>query len=153
MAMNVLNISTDPDLLVVSIAYLSALGFEVVGVHDLAGVRELIDAGKHIDLLILCHTLNDSQKRSICELVTERIPLAQVLELYMAELPVTEEVAAHATIEFLPLMRILASDKANSEGRCYCDIRILLTVARMLGSPALAHFGSHMFDKRQSLIM
>jgi len=112
--MNILNISSDPELCVVGTAYLRALGFQAVGVRDLAGVRERFSGGESVDLVILCHTLNNGQKRSICESIRERIPLAQVLELYLTDPPVTPGVALHAVTEFQPLMRMLAACLAQA---------------------------------------
>jgi len=113
--MKVLNISTDPELLVLGSAYLRSLGFQVAGVGDLSGVLELFEGGEEFDLVILCHTLDTAEKRSICQFVGVRCPLAHILELYLTEPRVTLGVAVHATTEFHPLMRILALDGTNSE--------------------------------------
>lgn len=106
--MKILNISTHSELLVVGTAYLRALGFQADGVCDLAGLRALFGMGKQVDLVILCHTLDNDQKRSICESINGRIPLTQVVELYLTRPPVTHGIPVHATTEFQPLMRMLA---------------------------------------------
>ena len=72
--MKILNISPHPELLVLGTAYLQALSFQVAAARDLPGVVEAFGAGQEFDLVILCRTLPDAQKRSICEFVRARCP-------------------------------------------------------------------------------
>ena len=116
-SMKILNISTHPELLVLGSAYLQALGFQVAGVGDLPGVQDLLEVGEKFELVILCHTLADAQKRSICKLIMARCPAACILELYLTDPRAAQGVAVDATTEFHPLMRMLASDDRTSEFR------------------------------------
>jgi hypothetical protein len=113
--MRVLNISPHHELIVVGLAYLRALGFQAVGGYDLASVRDAFEDGEQVDLAVLCHTLSDGEKLSICEFICEQSPTTQILELYLTEPPATQEMAVNATTGFLPLMRALAFDRARSE--------------------------------------
>jgi len=113
--MKILNISPHPELLVLGTSYLQALSFQVAAARDLPGVVDAFGAGEEFDLVILCHTLADAQKRSICEFVRARCPLARLFELYFTAPPITLGVTVEATTEFHPLMRILALDGTNSE--------------------------------------
>lgn len=116
-SMKILNVSTHPELLVLGSAYLQALGFQVAGVRDLTGVQDLFEAGEEFDLVILCHTLADALKRSICESINDRCPAACILELYLNQPGAAQGVAVEATTEFHHLMRMLASDDTTSEFR------------------------------------
>ena len=116
-SMKILNISTHPELLVLSSAYLQALGFQVAGVGDLPGVLNLFEWGEVFDLVILCHTLDAAEKRSICEVINARYPAACILELYLTESRAAHGVPVEASSEFHPLMRMLASDDRTSEFR------------------------------------
>jgi len=116
-SMKVLNISTDPELLVLGSAYLQALGFQVAGVEGLAGVLDQFEVGEEFDLAVLCHTLDYAQKRCICEFIKARCPAACILELYLTEPRAAQGVAVDATTEFHPLMRMLAVDDTNSKIR------------------------------------
>lgn len=127
--MKVLNISTHPELLVLGNAYLQALGFQVAGVGDLPGVLDLFEGGEEFDLVILCHTLDVAEKRSISEFIRARCPLARILELYLSQPHVTLGVAVDATAEFHLLMRTLALDGTNSE--------IILPLRRARSNPSM----------------
>jgi len=111
--MRILNISTHPELLVLSTAYLQALGFQVAGVSNLRGVLAELEMGEEFDILILCHTLSDAQKRTLCESVTARCPAVRILELYLNKPRVTLGVAVEAATEFHDLMAALALDDAD----------------------------------------
>jgi len=115
--MKILNISTHPELLVLSSAYLQALGFHVAGVGDLPGVQDLFEGGEEFDLVILCHTLDNAQKRSICDFIRARHPAARILELYLTKPLAAQGVVVEATAEFHRLMRMLAWDDSTSEFR------------------------------------
>jgi DNA-binding response OmpR family regulator len=115
--MKILKISTHRELLVLSSAHVQALGFHVAGVDDLPGVQDLFEGGKEFDLVILCHTLDDAQKRSICDFIRARYPAACILELYLTKPLAAQGVAVEATAEFHHLMRMLAWDDTTSEFR------------------------------------
>jgi CheY-like chemotaxis protein len=117
MSMKILNISTHPELLVLGSAYLQALGFQVAGVGGLPGVLHLYEVGEEFDLVILCHTVDGAQKRSICEFIRARCPAVCILELYLSEPRAAQGVPVEATTEFHHLMRMLALDDPNSEFR------------------------------------
>lgn len=112
-SMRILNISIHPELLVLSTAYLQALGFHVAGVSNLRGVSAQLEMGEEFDMLILCHTLSNAQKRTFCESVTARCPSVRVLELYLNTPRVTQGVAVEAATEFHRLMGALASEDAD----------------------------------------
>ena len=115
--MNILNISTNPELLVVGTAYLCHLGFDVIAAHDLATVRELSRFVKKADLVVLCHSLTATQKHSISQFIRSRNPSARILELYLGEPSATYGTAIE-TVDFLPLMKTLARRAAPAFAAC-----------------------------------
>jgi DNA-binding response OmpR family regulator len=115
--MNILNISTNPELLVIGTSYLCHLGFDVIAAHDLATVRELSRFVKKVDLVVLCHSLAEPEKHSISQFVRRRNPSARILELYLNEPDATYGTAIES-VEFLPLMKTLARRAAPALAAC-----------------------------------
>lgn len=105
--MRILNTSADRELLLVRSEYLWTLGFEVENAFANARLHEVVRETGAVDLAVLCYTLSRHQKVSLLELIRGNFPSTQVVELYLADAPVTAE--AIEASGFRHMMRVLAN--------------------------------------------
>lgn len=84
--------------------FLDALGFQVVNVRNAYGACHVLHSGAEIDVAILCHTLRLAEKLAFESYVRISRPNVQLVELYLAESPVTGGLAVEADTEFQSLM-------------------------------------------------
>lgn len=102
--MNLLHISANAGLAEARRRYLRALGFAVSDVQGVAGILAVFNYEKEFDAVILCHTLSASEKLKISEIVSANWAVPLILELYLAEPPVTKGIGLEADTEFQPWM-------------------------------------------------
>lgn len=105
--MRILNTSADRELLLVRSEYLWTLGFEVENAFANARLHEAVKQAGAVDLAVLCYTLSRQQKASLLKTIRENHPSTQVVELYRADDPVTEE--AIDASGFRHMMKVLAN--------------------------------------------
>ena len=102
--MNLLHISEDAGLAQARRRYMKALGFAVSDVQGVAGILAVFNYKKEFDAVILSHTLSASEKLKISEIVSANWAVPLILELYLAEPPVTKGIGLEADTEFQPWM-------------------------------------------------
>jgi len=98
--MNLLHISADAVLAQARRRYLRALGFGVSDVQGMASILAVFNYEREFDAVILCHTLSASEKLKIAEIVCANWAVPLILELYLAEPPVTRGIGLEADTEF-----------------------------------------------------
>lgn len=89
--MRILNTSADCELLTLRSEYLWTLGFDVESALANAEVLDVVGNGGSVELAVLCYTLSRDQKVSMMEIIRKSFPSTQILELYLAEAPVTSD--------------------------------------------------------------
>jgi hypothetical protein len=103
--MRVLNIGSEVQLLHLRGAFLKALGFAVVSVHEvLPALHELQFAGRPYDVAVLCHTLSNANKLLLDSAIQDIASKPIIVELYLATSPVTSGIALDAAAHFPKLM-------------------------------------------------
>jgi hypothetical protein len=104
--MRILNTSADRELLLVRSEYLWTLGFDVENAIANARWHDAVKRSGAVDLAVLCYTLSRCQKVSFIEMIRGNFPSTQIIELYLADAPVTAE--AIEASGFRHMMKVLA---------------------------------------------
>jgi len=113
--MRVLNIGSEVQLLHLRGAFLKALGFAVVSVHEvLPALLELQFAARPYDVAVLCHTLSNANKRLLDSAIQDIASKPLIVELYLATSPVTSGIALDAAAHFPKLMVAWAPSSSMS---------------------------------------
>ena len=103
--MRVLNIGSEVQLLHLRGAFLKALGFAVVSVHEVPpALHELQFAVRPYDVAVLCHTLSKANKLLLDSAIQDIASKPIIVELYLATSPVTSGIALDAAAHFPKLM-------------------------------------------------
>jgi len=111
--MRFLNVSANTQLRRERGLYLKALGFEVLNARDVSSAITMLELGDEADLAILCHTLRPEDKLAFSSLLRRTGAKTLVVELVLADPPVTPGLALEADREFQPLMMSLAENLAS----------------------------------------
>ena len=104
--MRILNTSADRELLLVRSEYLWTLGFDVESAFANARLHDAVKEAGAVDLAVLCYTLSSCQKISLIEMIRGSFPCTQIIELYLADAPVTAD--AIEASAFRHMMKVLA---------------------------------------------
>ena len=112
-SMRILNTSGDCELLTLRSQYLWALGFEVQCYLIGEKLRDITKNAEPFELVILCYTLRREQKIALIESIRGKFPSTQILELYLADAPVT--VNAIEASSFRRMMRSLVAPQKEDE--------------------------------------
>ena len=127
--MRLLNISASLPLLHLRGALLAALGFEVANVLGIFTGIGALRFGRKCDATILCHTLSNTDKLRFEAVIQDIEPRASLIELYLAEMPVTSGITLDAAVDFLPFVnrwaesldvheRVSPFDPTYKDGHC-----------------------------------
>ena len=110
--MKILNTSADRELLLVRSEYLWTLGFDVENAFANARLQDVVSRTGAVDLAVLCYTLTRRQKISLLERIRRNFPSTQIVELYLADAPVTAE--AIEASAFRHIMKVVAAYVGDS---------------------------------------
>jgi len=102
--MKILHISEESSLLLLRGRYLKSLGYEVVGTREVGTAFAMLRSGERFDALLLCHTLSEAVKLGIAGRARRGWGRPLIVELYLAETPVTGGIALEADRDFQPQM-------------------------------------------------
>jgi hypothetical protein len=105
--MRILNTSGDRELLLVRSEYLWTLGFDVENAFANARLHDTVKEAGAVDLAVLCYSLSSRQKLSLIEMIRRNFPSTQIMELYLADAPVSAD--AIEASAFRPMMKVLAA--------------------------------------------
>ena len=106
--MKFLNVSADTQLRHERVLYLKALGFDVINARNATSAITTLELDNEFDFAILCHTLTDEDKLLFTSFLKQTGARTLVVELVLADLPVTSGVALEADRDFQPVMVDLA---------------------------------------------
>lgn len=106
-----LNVGRDKQLLAVRGSYLSLLGFEVVDALDPADALRHLQSDSAFEFVLLCHSLDRSEKLKVESCLQNGSTPAVVLELYLTDLSVTSWIRVEGSTEFTLFMRTLAGQE------------------------------------------
>lgn len=105
--MRILNTSADRELLLVRSEYLWTLGFDIENAFANARLLDVVKRAGAVDIAVLCYTLTRRQKISLVDTIHRDCPSTQVVELYLADAPVTSE--AIEASSFRHMVKVLAA--------------------------------------------
>jgi hypothetical protein len=113
--MKILNIASHGELRLVRCLYLKALGFEVVDAQDAHDACRTLHSDFNCDLAILCYTLSEADKLAFEAYLRISGLAVRLVELHLADLPVTSGIAVDAFTQFHTLMMSWAESRPGDK--------------------------------------